>query len=75
VGLARRQMMLLVLPCLVSNGVGALVLTGLGDWTGFGIGALSIPQLPSADLAFADLVASLPVAAVVAAAAVEALLH
>ena len=38
VGLARRQAMLLLLPCLVSSGVGALVFTGLGDWTGLSIG-------------------------------------
>ncbi|MGH8827451.1 MAG: chloride channel protein [Jiangellaceae bacterium] len=68
VGLARRQTMLVVLPCLVSSGVGALVFTGLGDWTGLEIGALTIPDLEPARLVVADLVWALPVAAVVAVA-------
>jgi H+/Cl- antiporter ClcA len=68
VGLARRQAMLLLLPCLLSSGVGALVFTGLGDWTGFGIGALAIPDLDPVDLVAADLVWALPLAAVVAVA-------
>lgn len=68
VGLARRQALLVILPCLVSSGVGALVFTGLGDWTGVEIGALSIPGLPSAKLVAVDLVWALPVAAMVALA-------
>jgi H+/Cl- antiporter ClcA len=68
VGLARRQTMLVVLPCLVSSGVGALVFTGLGDWTGLDIGALTIPDVELAHLVVADLVWALPVAAVVAVA-------
>jgi H+/Cl- antiporter ClcA len=68
VGLARRQAMLVLLPCLVSSGVGALVFTGLGDWTGLGIGALAIPDLQPVDLVAADLVWALPLAAFVAVA-------
>lgn len=68
VGLARRQTMLVVLPCLVSSGVGALVFTGLGNWTGLEIGALTIPDLEPAHLVFADLAWALPVGAVVAVA-------
>ncbi len=66
VGLARRQAMLLLLPCLLSSGVAALVFTGLGDWTGLGIGALAIPDLRPVDLVSADLVWALPMAAIVA---------
>ena len=65
-GLARRKAMLVLLPCLVSSGVGALVFVGLGKWTGLGIGALAIPTLEAADLVATDLVSALPVAAIVA---------
>jgi H+/Cl- antiporter ClcA len=65
-GLARRQTMLLVLPSLVSSGVGALVFTGLGSWTGLEIGALSIPNLEPAQLEVANVVWTFPVAAGVA---------
>jgi len=68
VGLARRQALLVVLPCLVSSGVGALVFTGLGDWTGLGIGALAIPHLEPPGLVTADLVSAIPLAALVAGA-------
>jgi H+/Cl- antiporter ClcA len=66
VGLARRQAMLLLLPCLVASGVGALVFTGLGNWTGFQTGALSIPGLQPAHLEVADVVWAIPVALAVA---------
>ena len=65
-GLARRQTMLVILPCLVSSGIGALIFTGLGDWTGLGIGALSIPDLPDAQLEPADLLWTFPIAGCVA---------
>ena len=42
-GLGRRRTMLVVLPCLVSSGVGALLFTGLGHWTGLGSAPLPSP--------------------------------
>ncbi len=65
-GLARRQLMLVVLPCLLSSGVGALLFTGLGRWTGLEIGALAIPDLDPARLALADIAYAVPLAFVVA---------
>jgi H+/Cl- antiporter ClcA len=65
-GLARRKTMLVILPCLVSSGVGALVFTGLGRWTGLGIGALSIPDLPTSRLVAGDIGWAIPLAAAVA---------
>ncbi len=62
VGLARRQAMLILLPCLVSSGVGALVFTGLGDWTGLSIGSLAIPGLKPVRLEVADVVWAIPLA-------------
>jgi H+/Cl- antiporter ClcA len=64
-GLARRQAMLIVLPCLLSSGVGGLVFTGLGNWTGLKIGALAIPGLEPTRLHLAEVVWALPVAAFV----------
>jgi H+/Cl- antiporter ClcA len=68
VGLARRQAMLVILPCLVSSGVGALMFTGLGNWTGLEIGALAIPDLDTARLVVADVAWAIPIAGVVAVA-------
>ena len=65
-GLARRQATLVVLPCLVSSGVGALVFTGLGSWTGLGIGALSLPGLDHVRLDAAGVAWAIPLAGVVA---------
>lgn len=65
-GLSRRGLMLVVLPCLVSSGVGALLFTGLGRWTGLEIGALALPGLDPARLGVAEVVWALPLAVVVA---------
>ena len=64
-GLGRRRTMLVVVPCLVASGVGALLFTGLGRWTGLEIGALAIPDLEPTRLAVADVVWALPLAAVI----------
>ncbi|WP_329021381.1 chloride channel protein [Streptomyces sp. NBC_00690] len=45
-GLAGPQLVLLLLPCLLASGVGALVFTGFGKWTGLSIGALQLPDVP-----------------------------
>ncbi|MGV9311191.1 chloride channel protein [Streptomyces sp. NPDC003691] len=45
-GLAGTQLFVLLLPCLLASGVGALVFTGFGRWTGFSTGALSLPSVP-----------------------------
>lgn len=47
-GLGGPQLVALILPCLLASGVGALVFTGFGTWTGLSIGALSLPQVPKA---------------------------
>ena len=66
-GLGRRQLMLVVLPCLLSCGVGSIVFTGLGRWTGFEIGALALPDLEPQRLAVSDVAWAIPLASVVAA--------
>ncbi|MFF3557362.1 chloride channel protein [Streptomyces tsukubensis] len=45
-GLAGTQLFVLLLPCLLASGVGALVFTGFGRWTGFSTGALELPSVP-----------------------------
>lgn len=64
--LARRQTLLLILPALVSSGVGALVFTGLGNWTGLGIGALALPDLTSTDLHISEVLWVFPLSAAIA---------
>ena len=45
-GLGGATLGIVLLPGLLAAGVGALMFTGLGTWTGFGTFSLSIPQLP-----------------------------
>ncbi len=45
-GMGGAQLFVLLLPCLVASGAGALVFTGFGQWTGLSIGALSLPEVP-----------------------------
>jgi H+/Cl- antiporter ClcA len=66
-GLTRRQTTLVMLPALVSSGIGALIFTGLGDWTGLGIGALALPDLPVAHMEPATLVWVFPVSVLISA--------
>lgn len=65
-GLARRQTMLVILPCLLASGLGAIVYTGLGSWTGIETSALSLPALAPSTLHLADVVWAAPLAAVTA---------
>ncbi|MER7673293.1 chloride channel protein [Kitasatospora sp. NPDC096128] len=46
-GLGGPQLVALILPCLLASGVGALVFTGFGHWTGLAVGALSLPHVPT----------------------------
>ncbi|GAA2238339.1 chloride channel protein [Streptomyces amakusaensis] len=45
-GLAGPRLVVLLLPCLLASGVGALVFTGFGEWTGLSIGALRLSSVP-----------------------------
>jgi chloride channel protein, CIC family len=45
-GLGGATLGIVLLPGLLAAGVGALIFTGLGAWTGFGTFSLAIPQLP-----------------------------
>ncbi|MFC8718397.1 chloride channel protein [Kitasatospora sp. NPDC057198] len=66
-GLGGAQLTLLLLPCLLASGVGALVFTGFGHWTGLSIGALSLPSVPQARLPDAgDFLWGVPLAVVIA---------
>ena len=69
VGLAGSQVLLVLLPCLVSAGIGSVVFIGLGNWTGIDVPSLTIPGLPSAPLDAGDIVWVLPVAALAAVGA------
>ncbi|PYC69162.1 chloride channel core [Streptomyces tateyamensis] len=72
-GLGGPQLLLLVLPCLVASGVGALVFTGFGHWTGLGIGALALPSLPPSGTPDAgEFLWAVPIAALIAAVVVGA---
>jgi H+/Cl- antiporter ClcA len=46
-GLAGAVMELVLLPGLLAAGVGALIFTGLGHWTGLGSFSLALPGLPA----------------------------
>nr|WP_246256639.1 chloride channel protein [Isoptericola halotolerans] len=45
VGLAGPRLARVILPCLLASGVGALVFTGMGSWTGLEIASLSLPEI------------------------------
>ena len=69
VGLAGRQVLLVLLPCMVSSGIGALIFTGMGSWTGIDVPSLEIPGLPSATIGWGDLLWVIPLSVLAAAAA------
>ncbi|SEL41923.1 chloride channel protein [Streptacidiphilus jiangxiensis] len=72
-GLGGPQLLLLVVPCLLASGIGAVVFTGFGHWTGLGIGALTLPSLPTSGVPEAtEFLWSVPVAALVAVVVVGA---
>ena len=62
VGFAGTQVLLVMLPAVLASGVGALVFTGLGDWSGFDAPSLTIPGLQAASLDAADLLWAVPIA-------------
>jgi H+/Cl- antiporter ClcA len=67
VGLAAgAQVLVALLPAILSAGVGALVFTGLGEWTGFDAPSLTIPGLGESGLEAGDLLWTIPIAIVVA---------
>ncbi|MFF2354993.1 chloride channel protein [Kitasatospora sp. NPDC058115] len=70
-GLGGPKLLLLIMPCLLASGVGALVFTGFGHWTGLSIGALSLPSVPHSGVPDpGDFLWGLPLAAVVTAVCV-----
>ena len=66
VAIASGPVMLVIVPCLVSSGVGALLFTGLGNWTGLPTGTLALPDVGATTLDWVDLVFVVPLAAAVA---------
>ncbi|MFC1437434.1 chloride channel protein [Streptacidiphilus sp. N1-10] len=72
-GLGGPQLLLLIVPCLLASGLGALVFTGFGHWTGLGIGALALPSAPTSSTPDAgDFLWAVPIAALVALVVVGA---
>ena len=69
VGLAGRQVLLVLLPCLASSGIGSLIFTGMGSWTGISVPSLTVPGLPAAALDWGDLVWVVPIAVLAAVGA------
>ncbi|MFE7133038.1 chloride channel protein [Streptomyces sp. NPDC057638] len=66
-GLAGPRLVVLLLPCLLASGVGALVFTGFGEWTGLSVGALALPTVPpDATPDAADFLWGLPLCVVIA---------
>jgi hypothetical protein len=64
IGFGGAQLFATMLPGLVCAGVGALMFTGLGDWTGFEIQTLGLPDLPDYPRpTIADVLWSLPIGA------------
>ncbi len=66
VAIAGGPVMLVMVPCLVTSGVGALLFTGLGRWTGLPTGTLALPDVAATTLDWVDLVCVVPLAAALA---------
>lgn len=72
-GIAGASLFLLLLPCLLAAGLGALVFTGFGHWTGLQTGGLALPSVPPAVRPDAgDFLWGIPAAAAIAALIVAA---
>ncbi len=68
-GLGGRQLPLVLIPGLLAAGIGSLVETGMGSWTGVNTSAISLGVLPVPDFPrpdFVDFLWTIPFAAVVA---------
>ncbi|WP_055586795.1 chloride channel protein [Peterkaempfera griseoplana] len=66
-GIGAPQLYVVLLPSLLASGVGALVFTGFGHWTGLEVGSLALPLSgPSEPLDAGDLLWGVPLAAVTA---------
>lgn len=66
-GLAGARLMAVVLPSVLTSGIGGLVFTGMGAWTGLEIASLSLPGVDApARPDLADVLWTIPVAVVVA---------
>ncbi|MCK9793476.1 chloride channel protein [Isoptericola sp. 4D.3] len=66
-GLAGARLAAVVLPSLLASGVGALVFTGMGTWTGLEIPSLTLPDIDApARPDLADVLWTVPVAVAVA---------
>ncbi|GAB3994339.1 hypothetical protein GCM10029992_08420 [Glycomyces albus] len=57
----------IVLPCLLASGIGALIFTGLGSWTGFEIVSMALLEIAGPlELGLTDLLWTLPAAVAIA---------
>ncbi|SKC71673.1 chloride channel protein [Krasilnikoviella flava] len=66
-GVAGQALVRAVLPSVLSSGIGALVFTGVGSWTGLEISSLTLPDLDvPARLDVLDIVWTVPLAVLVA---------
>lgn len=66
-GVGGPQLLAIILPSLLASGVGAVVFTGFGHWTGLGIGALALPTVPPTQrLGVGDFLWGIPLAVVIA---------
>ncbi|MFC8598134.1 chloride channel protein [Isoptericola sp. NPDC057191] len=68
-GVAGQNLARTVLPAVLASGIGGLVFTGVGQWTGLEIASLALPGIQGpARLDLADVLWTIPLAVVVAAA-------